>query len=147
MAVDAFPQILKTFGQNLGLDGLSLDERGDCLLSFDQVLVNLHWNQENLLIFSPVGELPSEASAAVYEELLAANCLRAEGWVLGLEPQNRSVIISAQLPARDLELAKLENFLAWFVDRAENWQIRLEGLLHGDEAKPLPSAPEFGLKA
>jgi len=114
------PAIIQELGTQLGLPNLALDEFSACHLTFDGSLVCLEANEEEdrLLIYAPVCDLPDEGRGAVYERLLAENLFKGASGdlIFAASSEAGKVVLQTVLPIASLEVsdlvAKLEEFLA-----------------------------------
>jgi Tir chaperone protein (CesT) family len=74
MSKETVNQVLAEFGQQIGLEELRLDDNGYAALAFDDVVVNLEYDEdrERLLMSAYLGE-PQGDRLQTYELLLDAN--------------------------------------------------------------------------
>ena len=122
---------LAEFGQHAGMSDLAFDENGACLLVFDpRVAVYLVADPAaaDLVLWSPIGELPEAFAAKVMRRLLYANLFWREtaGATIGLNPENDSVILSRRVPAAGLDAAGLAAAVEVMVETAEHLAELLE---------------------
>ncbi len=134
---DHINRLLTDFGNALGLDGLSLDENGNCCLSFDEVVVNIESVGESSLVlfYSSLGVLPEDAGRDVYSRLLAANYFfyGTAGATVGVEPASGNVALTRVVDATGMEVLDLEAVIKAFVDAAESCAARLSTDAVADE--------------
>lgn len=123
---DHINRLLTDFGNTLGLDSLTLDEEGYCCLKFDDLMVNFERvNEEDalLLVYAPLGQMPENAPASVYAQLLQANYffVGTGGGTLGLSEDGNVVALVQILDISRMEVLGLEEVLQNFVNAADIW--------------------------
>lgn len=128
---DSVTPALKAFGLSIGIEGLTLDEDQSCTLIVDDLMFTLQWKSESqaLLVYAPVGQIDmANPNTAQLLEILEANCLGmgTGGLALGLQPSFGAVVLSGQLPTRNLEPVVLEHYITFFVEMALEWTGRLK---------------------
>jgi hypothetical protein len=128
MSKETVNQVLGEFGKQIGLDDLRLDDNGYAALAFDDVVVNLEYDEEpeRLLMSAYLGE-PQGERLKTYELLLDANfCWQGTaGATLSLERETGGIVLFQALPARALERQALEAALETFVNTADAWTLQL----------------------
>jgi hypothetical protein len=133
----AFSALLADFGKKIGIADLAPDEAGYCCLAFDEVVVNLEFNEasDQLFLSSHVGDLPDDGREALYEQLLEANYFfrGTNGAVLSVDTPSKQVVLLHQTPTVTLDGGSFETLIENFVNVAERWVGQLSG-----------SAPEAG---
>ncbi len=132
--------LLDQLGDNLGLPGLAPDESGLCMLTFDDLAVNLQQvpDREEAIVFSRIGTLPADASPAVLRALLAANLFWTDtrGLTLSLEPGDGAVIAAERLALGGVAFPQFRRDLERFVRVAEVWRLEVANLLAEKPAPP-----------
>jgi hypothetical protein len=128
MSKETVNQVLGEFGKQIGLDDLRLDDNGYAALAFDDVVVNLEYDEEpeRLLMSAYLGE-PQGERLKTYELLLDANfCWQGTaGATLSLERETGGIVLFQALPARALERQALAAALETFVNTADAWILQL----------------------
>lgn len=143
--MDAFANILATFGANIGMDGLAAENQV-CTLQFDEVIVNIEYqeDQELVWIYSQVCPLPeSDADKlALYGLLLELNSFfkGTDGAVLGIEPLLNAVTCTRRLPLAHLDAAALDGQVARHVDTVESLRASIAQLADAPAAAEAPAA-------
>jgi hypothetical protein len=149
---EALDSLLTELAEDAGLDTLSLDDDGTCILRLDQVPVQLdYWSDEDqLCLFAPLGDLP-EFGQSVMAQLLDANVLFSgtRKSTLGVAAGTRLVTLQRLVPVAGLDLPGFQQVLEDFVAAAEHWQRWLasaaadasggEAAPSGRSAEPPPS--------
>lgn len=126
---DQIDLLLGEFGREIGLAGLALDEDGHAALAFDDVLVNLEFDEagDRLLVYAYLGEIRGDAGAAM-QAMLEANLFwrGADGGTLAMERGTGGVVLQLAVPATELDQAKLQVTLEQFINNAEQWAHRID---------------------
>lgn len=124
-------RLLADFGNALGLDGLALDDKGYCCLSFDELLVNIEAVGDStlVLLYSSVGVLPADAAPEIYRSLLDANYFfqGTAGATVGLDLAAGTVVLTRVVDAATLQVLDWEGVIQGFVEAAESCARRLQG--------------------
>lgn len=137
--------LLNGLGAYLGLGEITLDDEGRCSMAFDSVVVNFESEDDGhtLLLYSDVGDppRPGDANAAFYEELLKANFfnLGTGGGTLGMDRDAGFIALAHRLPAAAITVPQLEGILERFVNLAEAWTRKIQGLLAQNPAMGVES--------
>ncbi len=129
----AIDQLLKEFGEEVGIPELAFDEEGYCTLSFDDTIVTIskRENQERLVFYADVGLLPTPPPKDILLGLLEANALhRAVGdGAIGLhtdESHNMTIVVySLLLRISNINKAVFESALKEFIEISEVWTKHL----------------------
>ncbi len=129
----AVDQLLKEFGEEVGIPELVFDEEGYCTLSFDDTIVTLskRENQERLVFYADVGLLPTPPPKDILLGLLEANALhRAVGdGAIGIhtdESHNMTIVVySLLLRVANIDKAVFESALKEFIEISEVWTKHL----------------------
>lgn len=149
MSQEKWQILLQEFSQHIELDGLTPDEQGNYLLVFDDTIsLNLHYNEDNgmLTLYAPLLEIPEDRIAELCPRLLQANLFwqGTAGATLGMDSENRLVILALQRPLETLDMARLETLLQSLVSSAEYWLDELgktPNLSKKDTPAALPNQP------
>jgi Tir chaperone protein (CesT) family len=146
MSRETVNKVLGEFGRQIGLEELRLDDNGYAALAFDDVVVNLEYDEdgERLLMSAYLGA-PRGDPLKTCELLLDAN-LRWQGTAggtLSLERETGGIVMFQALPARTLDLQTLEAALESFVNTADTWTLQL-GQAEAAAAAPTSDRPAAG---
>lgn len=122
---------VRSYGKEIGLTELALNDEGVCALTFDEKInvdILFRKEQDQAIFISKVGELPPEGKEGFYRELLKANAFGMEtaGATLGIDEDENSVVLSYVLIAHIMVYDLFKTVLANFVDLAEEWIQKLE---------------------
>lgn len=147
MAYDNIQDILKAFGDSRELKDLKFDESGRCCLSIGELYVNVESVDDNqsLLFFSFIGQIPDDNCEAFFQMLLSANCLFNEtmGATLGVDPEENAVSLVYKEPAAFLDLQGFERVLEGFIHTMNFWRQKIRAF-GSEEAVQVTS--EMGLR-
>jgi hypothetical protein len=151
--MDAFRDLLASFGASLGLPELAPDDEGYCALRFDDLEVHLQYEPEEdeLLVFTRLGEIDDDEPAELYGRMLAANLFwqGTGGATLGVQPEDGMVFLSRKVAMRALDDAKFRQLLEQFVNTGDDWRREVESFVSDQvteqaKASALPDAPAGG---
>lgn len=149
--MDRFEELLKELSPELNLP-LHPDRRGACKLKIDGVLeiqLECDAHQENLLIASFICDIPpGKFRENILKDALRANAPFPSNGTLAYSERNNKLTLFSFLRMETLTGKKLVEFLAVFLDKANNWRIGVET---GHTAHLItmifpPSGGMFGLK-
>lgn len=123
--------VLKEFGEQVGLHGLSTSEEGVCTLTIDdELLLNLFANPqtESLVVWMLLGEVPNENREHFLARLLRANLFWHEtlGGTLSLLPEPDTVMLARTTPLASLDADGLRATITDFVEFADDYRHWLE---------------------
>lgn len=121
-------ELLAGLAPKLGLDALSVGENGICTLVIDDTLplnIAVDTSGRDLILFSPLGELPPAQRSEFLARMLRANGAGASIYTFGLAPAGDTALLSARYPMADLNAATLERSAGEFVDVATHWRTAL----------------------
>ncbi|MBM3856496.1 MAG: type III secretion system chaperone [Verrucomicrobia bacterium] len=130
MSLEHFQQLIKKFGEQIGVPNLETHPQGLCSLRFDdRVTIDLEYHEENdaLLLSSLVGVLKAQESKQFYDELLEANLLwgGTSGATIGVDPASLAVFLCYQEHLKGISLEKFQQSIKKFSDTALFWNQRL----------------------
>ncbi len=148
MSKENIHQLIKELGQEMGLPDMEMDENDFvCIFTEDGVVSNLdyHEDEDVLVMYATVGEIPDDKRLQLYQELLQANFFweSTAGAMMCLDHTAEQVMIMANITVGDLDLPKLMTVLDHFIRLAWAWSDRIRELI-GQEAQAKPpqdSAP------
>jgi hypothetical protein len=130
--------LLHLLGNELGFGALEFDERHNCILKFDDVVVQLHHSGDQWLeITGAVAVLVQPPAAELLAQLLATNAYwrGASGCTLALDVVNHTLLLQDRLPVQSANLAMLTERLEALIDCVERWRGRLTPA----QALPMPA--------
>lgn len=140
--------LLKELGASMGMEELTFDENGGCVLQFDEVLnvLLLYEQHEDVLyLFSFVGELQKGKKEKMMRHLLEANYRWTEtgGATLSLREDEDNVVLTRKLKVESLTREHFEQTLSHFVTSLEKWMGYLKdpSSLKKENNKEESSAP------
>lgn len=130
MSLDYFQQLIKIFGERIGVLHMEPHPQGLYSLRFDdRVTIDLEYNQkeDTLLLSSLVGVLKQEESKYFYDELLEANLLwgGTSGATIGVDSASLTVFLCYQEQLRGISLEKFQQMMKQFSETALFWNQRL----------------------
>jgi len=118
------------FAQRLGLEGFELNPDEPGYLTFDDIIVSLHFDEarEHLTIHAPLTELPERNREAKLMHLLQANLFwgRTAGCTLALSAGTGQVILQDRIRLESRSAEGLALRFARFLDQCEHWTERLQ---------------------
>lgn len=138
MTRGAFTEILRSFGREVGLDDLALDETGYCCLFFDDVAVNMELDEPaaKLFLYANVGELPPEPRKKdVYKMLLE------DPWddpvmgtvALGVSREHNLIALVSAVDLADLDNEGFQRMLKGYIEGVERWKTKIRNASLGNE--------------
>lgn len=128
MSQEHVANLVKQFGADYEIDGLTLDENGYCCLMFDEIVVNLEAGEDGqLFLYANVGTAPEDGREGFFQMLLEANYLykNTAGGVIGYDAEHDIVLLTIQTPGSTLEKSSFETLLENFVNVAATWTQRV----------------------
>ncbi len=130
MSLEHFQELIKIFGERIGIPHLELHPQGIYSLRFDdRVTIDLEYNerQNMLLLSSLVGVLKENERGVFYRELLEANLMWAgtNGATIGVDPASLAVFICYQEQLKGISLKQFQQTIKQFSDTALFWNQRL----------------------
>lgn len=130
MSLEHFQQLIKKFGEQIGVPNLETHPQGICSLRFDdRVTIDLEYSEEQdaLLLSSLVGVLKQQESKEFYGELLEANLLwgGTSGATIGIDPVSLAVFLCYQEQLKGISLEKFQQSIKKFSDAVLFWNQRL----------------------
>ncbi len=117
--------------EETGFPGVQHVRNGAWALTFDDtVTVNVDYEEEIglLTFFCKLGCIPQENAVDICSLLLEANVLWAGtgGATLGVIPEDKSVVLSYQERAEQMDRTRFETILSGMVDIAEFWSGKIK---------------------
>ena len=118
-------KLIADFGKSIGIDTLSFDAFGCCMLAFDDdVVVNIAFERANqrLLFFGYVGSV--DAAMKPYRTLLKSNFYwRATGGsTLSLDQDDGAICLTKPFAISEMDAQKMTEELEVFVANIEKWR-------------------------
>ena len=125
-------EVLRRFGQGIGLDGCGLDGSGGAQFGFDNVFVGMDLNETQGLVrlLSPIGRPGTVALG----RMLDAN-LSQDGAVVARDAASGLVVLTLRMRVEGLDVPAFEAALGTFVAKVEELRATLE------EETDAPGAP------
>lgn len=121
-------ELLAGLAATLGLPALPVGENGICTLLLDDALpLNIAVDSlgRDLMLFSPLGDIPADLRGEFMERMLRANGAGASIYTFGLAGAGDGALLSARYPLADLDAATLERSAAEFAGVAAHWRAVL----------------------
>lgn len=124
--------LLKEFGDTIGVSDMAPDEDGYVSFSVDDdLIIHLQYEQESegLRFFASLGEVSPVDRASVIADMLDANVLwrGTGGATLGLDSEKDVVTMAYQEPIGNMSYGRFEQLLDGFLITAEQWTRRIQG--------------------
>lgn len=127
--IDRFEELLNELGEEYGLS-LHPDRKGACKLKINETIhiqIECDAHQENLLAATFICDIPP----GKYRENILKDALKANGpfpknGTLAYSDRNNKLVLFSYLRMSNLTGKKLAEFLATFLDKANNWRIGVE---------------------
>ena len=123
--------LMAALGEKLDIENLALDEDGYCCLGFDDVVVNIEYEEDRdeFLLFAKVADTPADISPRYVEEVLDLSYggMLTTGGSLGLDRSAGALMFADRVALRGLDDEAFEKTIESFVDRAENWHSVFAG--------------------
>lgn len=133
-------RLLADLGNTLTVGPLALDPvTHSCVLVFDgDIILNIEYAPERLVLSSYLAELPSEGAEPLLRELLAANLYwhRTRGATLCLEEGTGGVILTYACSVTELDGPSFETVVENFVNQAERWSRHIAAAAEAAQAAP-----------
>jgi hypothetical protein len=147
--------LLQKLGKILDLSSLTLDSNNHCLILFDdKIVLNLELSEEDqaLIIYSYISVVPFAGKELVLEILLEANFFWkiSNGATFALDKQTQTLVLEQKFSLPLVNFNSFEDNLAVFVDVAEAWIERIDGIcteaemLIEEDLKKTSSEKEYG---
>lgn len=122
-------EIMKAFGEKIGVADLSPDEDGVYHLELDERPVSIMEIVEcdQAVVWTNIGDLPSEGLEAFYRQVMAAMSPAgdADGSVLSIKPESNVLCLHRVEDLRTLDLVSFVADLEKFADMLDRWTVRL----------------------
>ena len=137
MSKSRIQQLIQELGATIGLSELELDEKDFvCIVSEDGVVLNLDYfeDEDTLVMYTTVGEIPDDKRLQLYEEMLRANFFweTTAGATLCLDPEVNLALLMANITVGDMDLPQLTNVLEHFTKLSWAWSDRIRALTDED---------------
>lgn len=129
MTLEASANLIRSLGDELGIEGLELDEYGYCCLEFPDQTINIEADDAGLIfLYSHLGNLPAENQTEFYAQLLEANYFwqQTGGACIGIDRAANVVLLAAQAHVSSLYITDLKNMLENFLNIAVTWTRRIQ---------------------
>ena len=140
MSADRAGALIRALGHAVGIDALSLDDGGTCILNMDETVLALQLDEgeDRLVLHAGLGPLPAEGQAELLSRLLEGNLFWKDthGATLALDRRQDRVLLLRAVPL-DSPPAGFPGLVERFVDAAEAWR---EVIATAFGAVPAPAA-------
>jgi hypothetical protein len=141
--MQAARNLVKELGRHIGLDGLELDESGQCTLAFDEtiVLTFVGDGDDGLNVVSYVGDIDIH-SANVAIKLLSHNFVPngLGGGRVAIEPDSNRVVLVHRWDGVKTDFASFTSQLESFVNAVESVRADLDSVGTKDASSASTSA-------
>ena len=131
MSSNVMNNLLREFGDSIGIPGMQIDEEFRCNMMFDEVPVSFELGDgdETMYVYSLIGHVPEDGLEQFYARLLHANYVFRDngGSTLSVDSESGNVVLIREERLESLRLARLESVVEQFVNVAESWMGRLAG--------------------
>ncbi|MDD9303390.1 MAG: type III secretion system chaperone [Desulfobacter sp.] len=118
--MEKYQMLLDEVGKIVGID-LKLEDKGICTLQFDEIILNIHFIEEEdqCYFFSALFPIPGNETikAALFETLLEKNCFYREtmGGILGIDTGLDKVTYAAKFSVASMDgnafVSRMETFI------------------------------------
>lgn len=138
-----FSNLMRDFGQIIGLEGLVPNDDNECVLEIDNFIVTLSGQGDDfLLIYSTVGTLPEKNREDLYARLLSGNYFFAEtgGATLAVNPDGGDIQFLYGVNVKGMDAGALSRIMENYLDRLEHWSGVCKDGAKGRAAEDQPSS-------
>ena len=136
-----FEELLEALAKTCGIDDLEPDESHMVHLGADGTALTIVGDPETRLVvlFSEIGELPTEGRVRFYEQALKANWLyQGGGATLAINPDSDILALNQALPMDLLDGEKFVELVQQFLDVLVRWRTLAQNWRGAVEAGELP---------
>ncbi|MCK5687159.1 type III secretion system chaperone [bacterium] len=127
---EKFERLLDKFGHVIGIEPLTLNEENGCTLSFDELIVNIQYVEDDnsFLLFSDLGKIPESKNHKLYKELLTANFYRSQliNAAFSYCESTDSIVLILLHPIDSLVSGQLDEIFQKFIDLVDAWTMRFK---------------------
>lgn len=120
------------FGDLVGIEGLTLDDEGECALQAGDLTVHFkHFDDVDVLLaYADLGPVPEDLELEISRLLLGGNLSWREtaGGSLGVHPELRRAGLIVRLDLLDLTAPELQERFRDVVESGQQWLERLDEL-------------------
>ncbi|HMR33767.1 MAG TPA: type III secretion system chaperone [Geminicoccaceae bacterium] len=128
------------FGGLVGLEGLALDDEGECALEAGDLTVHLkHFDDAGVLVaYADLGPVPERLEPEIFRLLLGGNLSWRDtaGGSLAVHPELRRAGLVVRLDLLDLTAPELQERFRDIVECGQQWLERLDELRGVSAAHP-----------
>ncbi|KZL00766.1 Tir chaperone protein (CesT) [Pseudovibrio sp. Ad5] len=117
--------VLVLFGEQIGLSNLCLTEAGECVLQFDELVLQLFCGDDwlkALIVLSDEDEVPANMMAKMLHE----NFHAVHAYSFARTPMGQAALL-ASLPTSSLNLTIFSQWVEEILKVAGSWQAKLQG--------------------
>ena len=145
MTKENVERLIAELGEAMEVPDLALDEDGFvCLYGEDGVVLNIdHYeDQDCLVMYTTVGEIPEEHRLALYDEMLKANFMWQDtlGATLCVSPTGEHALLMISITTGDLDLPQFLNVYNTIGRLTWAWSDRIRAIT-GEDAATAAEAP------
>ncbi len=121
--IEQFKKLIDDFAKNIGLEDVSVNEEGECVLGVDDFMLTISLQGSTVLFYSPVGSAQNKNKEELYAKLLHANYFYSQtnGATLGVNPFSLEVQLIYREQLQMLDTSTISTILEIFLDRVEYW--------------------------
>lgn len=144
--MEKYQMLLNEVGKVIKID-LKLEEGGVCAIKFDNIIINMHFIEEEAqcYFFSVLFPIPGNDTkkAALFETLLRKNCFYRDtmGGILGIDTELNKVTYAVKFSVANISGNSFVNKMENFINTAENF---IETLNKSDIAADSQSGSDAG---
>jgi hypothetical protein len=147
MAERAIDLLIKDFGAAIGVPDMVLDDQDFCVIGIGEnaeLVVNFDYYQDDdsLVLYTTLGEIPDDLRYELYEELLRANFFWevTGGMTLSINPDATHALLCTSIPADGLDAQDLTALIRRIADISAKWSARVAEIAAEDDR--LDTGPE-----
>ena len=150
-----FSDFIASYGQDVGISDLKLNEQGVCSLNFDSkvnVDIVFKQDQDQCIFASNLGEIPTDNLENFFRELLKANVfgISTAGTTIGIDEGTNMVVLSFTFITQSFTFDLFKTVLDNSVSLVDEWTQKVENLKtsHSNgvtsSSSDVQSASEYG---
>lgn len=145
MSANNAEQVLREFGEKIGIPSLAFNTNKLCTMAFDDLITHIRISDNGKLLtfYLWIAEIESDQRSDVAVAIADANYLLGgtQGATLGMNSNSGDLVLATRIPDAMLTLVNFEQTLENLVNLAQTWQKRLAKGLNPEEIENLPSIP------
>lgn len=132
MAERAIDVLIKDFGTSIGAPDMVLDEEDFCVIGIGEnaeLVVNFDYyeDDDSLVLYTTLGEIPDDLRFELYDELLKANFFWevTGGMTLSINPDATHALLCTSIEAGGLDAQDLTKLVRRIADISGKWSARV----------------------